>query len=54
MNAVKEVDGRTLTVSYKGGEKKLAVPESSPWGQDTKVHFLPLSRERMGNLSGQN
>jgi hypothetical protein len=24
MNAVKEVDGRTLTVSYKGGEKKLA------------------------------
>jgi len=23
-------------------------------GQDTKVHFMPLSRERMGNLSGQN
>jgi hypothetical protein len=21
------------------------------WGQDTKVHFMPLSRERMGNLS---
>ncbi len=24
------------------------------WDQDTKVHFMPLSRERMGNLCGQN
>jgi hypothetical protein len=24
------------------------------WGQDTKVHFMPLSRERMRNLCGQN
>jgi hypothetical protein len=31
MNAVKEVNGRTLTLSYKGGgEKKLAVPDGIP------------------------
>jgi hypothetical protein len=31
MNAVKEVNWRTLTVSYKGGgEKKLAVPDGIP------------------------
>jgi hypothetical protein len=30
MNAVKEINGRTLTVSYRGGEKKLAVPDGVP------------------------
>ena len=30
MNEVKEVNGRTLTVSYKGGEKKLTVPDGIP------------------------
>jgi hypothetical protein len=30
MNAVKEINGRTLTVSYKGGEKKLVVPDGIP------------------------
>jgi len=31
----------------------LRLPAPS-WGQDTKVHFMPLSRERMGNSCGQN
>ncbi len=30
MNLVKEINGRTLTVSYKGGEKKLAIPDGIP------------------------
>lgn len=29
-NAVKSVDGHTLTVTYKGGEKKIAIPEGTP------------------------
>lgn len=29
-NAVKSVDGRTLTVTYKGGEKKIAIPDGTP------------------------
>ena len=29
-------------------------PGATLWGQDTKVHFMPLSRERMGNSSGEN
>lgn len=30
LNAVKDVDERTLTVSYKGQEKKIMVPEGVP------------------------
>jgi hypothetical protein len=30
LNAVKDVDGRTLTVSYKGQEKKISVPDGVP------------------------
>jgi hypothetical protein len=29
-NAVKSVDGHTLTVTYKGGEKKIAIPDGTP------------------------
>ncbi|AYD04671.1 hypothetical protein [Neorhizobium sp. NCHU2750] len=29
-NAVKSVDGHTLTVTYKGGEKKISIPEGTP------------------------
>ncbi len=29
-NAVKDVEGRTLTLSYKGGEKKISVPDGTP------------------------
>ncbi|CAN7300201.1 hypothetical protein LJR231_001522 [Phyllobacterium sp. LjRoot231] len=29
-DAVKDVDGRTLTVTYRGGEKKIAVPDGTP------------------------
>src|SRR5579864_7854450 len=39
MNAVKGVNGRTLDVSYKGGEKKLAVPDGAP-----TVTFAPRRR----------
>lgn len=29
-NAVKSVEGHTLTVTYKGGEKKISIPEGTP------------------------
>ncbi len=29
-DAVKSVDGRTVTVKYKGGEKKIAIPNGTP------------------------
>jgi hypothetical protein len=29
-NAVKGVDGRMLTLNYKGGEKKISIPEGTP------------------------
>ena len=29
-NAVKGVDGRTVTVTYKGGQKKIAIPDNTP------------------------
>ena len=63
MNAVKEVDGRTLTVSYKGGEKKLAVPDGTPiviFGPATKADlklgatvFVPAKRGADGALSAE-
>ena len=61
MNAVKEVDGRTLTVSYKGGEKKLAVPDGVPivtFAPATQADlkpgatvFIPAKRGADGALS---
>lgn len=63
MNAVKEVDGRTLTVSYKGGEKKLAVPDGIPivtFSPATKADvkpgatvFVPARRGADGALSAE-
>jgi hypothetical protein len=29
-NAVKEVDGRTVTLTYRGGEKKISIPDGTP------------------------
>lgn len=29
-NSVKSVDGHTLTVTYKGGEKKISIPDGTP------------------------
>lgn len=29
-NAVKGVDGRTVTVTYQGGQKKIAIPDNTP------------------------
>jgi hypothetical protein len=29
-NAVKGVDGRTVTVTYRGGQKKIAIPDNTP------------------------
>ncbi len=29
-NAVKDIDGRTLTLAYKGGEKTISVAEGIP------------------------
>lgn len=37
-NAVKDVDGRTLTLAYKGGEKKISVAEGT-----TIVTFAPAA-----------
>lgn len=43
-DAVKDVDGRTLTVTYRGGEKKIAVPDGTPivtLAQATKDDLKP-------------
>ena len=60
-NAVKEVDGRTLTVNYHGTEKKITVPDGTPivtLAQATKDDLKPgatvfISAERVsgGSLS---
>src|SRR5271165_6223385 len=52
----------TASSSFTGASSVSGRRSASRWcrtptptrGQDTKVHFMPLSRERMGNLSGQN
>jgi hypothetical protein len=43
-NAVKSVNGPTLTLSYKGGEKKINIPEGTPvvtFGPATKDDLKP-------------
>jgi hypothetical protein len=43
-NAVKEVDGRTLDLSYSGGEKKISVPMGTPivtFGPATEADLKP-------------
>jgi hypothetical protein len=38
-DAVKDVDGRTVTVSYHGKEKKIAIPDGTP-----VVTFAPATK----------
>ena len=61
LNAVKDVDGRTLTVSYKGQEKKISVPDGVPivtFGPATEADlkpgatvFVPAERGEDGSLA---
>lgn len=60
-NAVKDVDGRTLTLSYKGGEKEISVPDGTPivtfapaTEADLKpgaIVFVPAQRDADGALA---
>ncbi len=60
-SAVKDVEGRTLTLSYKGGEKTISVPDGTPvvtFAQATQADlkpgapvFVPAERGRDGTLS---
>ena len=61
LNAVKDVDGRTLTVSYKGQEKTIIVPDGVPivtFGPATETDlkpgttvFVPAQRGENGSLT---
>jgi hypothetical protein len=61
LNVVKDVDGRTLTVSYKGQEKKISVPDGVPivtFGPATEADlkagatvFVPAQRGEDGSLA---
>ena len=64
LNAVKDVDGRTLTVSYEGQEKKVSVPEGIPivtFGPATEADlkpgatvFVPAQRGEDGSLETES
>jgi hypothetical protein len=59
-NAVKGVDGHTVTVSYHGKEKKIAIPEGTPvvgFAAATKADlvagaavFIPVTKDAKGGL----
>jgi hypothetical protein len=62
-NAVKGVDGQSITVSYKGGEKKIEVPADVPVvtlvpGADKAdikpgtIVFVPAQKQEDGSLHG--
>jgi hypothetical protein len=62
-NAVKGVDGQTITVTYKGGEKKIDVPANVPVvtlvpGSDKAeikpgtIVFVPTQKQEDGSLHG--
>jgi hypothetical protein len=62
-NAVKGVDGQTITVAYKGGEKKIDVPANVPVvtlvpGSDKAdikpgvIVFVPTQKQEDGSLHG--
>jgi hypothetical protein len=62
-NAVKGVDGQTITVAYKGGEKKIDVPANVPVvtlvpGSDKAdikpgvIVFVPTQKQEDGTLHG--
>jgi len=60
-DAVKSVDGRTVTVKYKGGEKKISIPDGTPvvtfapaTESDIKsgaTVFIPSERAADGSMS---
>lgn len=62
-NAVQGVDGHTVTVTYHGKEKKIAIPEGTPivtlgpaTGADLKpdaVVFIPAQKDAKGKLVAQ-
>ena len=59
-HAVKAVDGQTVTVTYKGGEKKIHIPANVPVvalvpaSKDDIAHgamvFVPTERQSDGSL----
>jgi hypothetical protein len=61
-NAVKGVNGQTVTVTYKGGEKKIEIPDNVPvvalvpaTKEEIKpgaIVFVPTQRQPDGSLSG--
>ena len=61
-NAVKGIDGQTVTVTYKGGEKKIEIPASVPvvalipaTKEDIApgaIVFVPTQRQSDGSLHG--
>lgn len=62
-NAVKDVDGRTVTVSYHGKEKKISIPDGTPvvtFAPATKddlipgaVVFVPAEKAATGTIAHQ-
>lgn len=56
-DAVKSVDGRTVTVKYKGGEKKISIPEGTPVvtfapaTESGATVFIPSERAADGSMS---
>ncbi|MBP1843961.1 hypothetical protein J2046_002219 [Rhizobium petrolearium] len=62
-DAVKDVDGRTVTVSYHGKEKKISIPDGTPivtFGPATKddlvadaVVFIPAEKTADGAIAHQ-
>lgn len=62
-NAVKDVDGRTVTVSYQGKEKKISVPDNTPvvtFAPATKddlvpgaIVFVPAEKTSTGSVAHQ-
>jgi hypothetical protein len=62
VNAVKGVDGQTVTVTYKGGEKKIDIPANVPvvavvQGNKADIAagaivFVPTERQSDGSLRG--
>jgi hypothetical protein len=61
-NAVKGIDGQTVTVTYKGGEKKIEIPANVPvvalvpaTKEEIKpgaIVFVPTQRQPDGSLNG--
>ena len=62
VNAVKGVDGQTVTVTYKGGEKKIEIPANVPVVEVVKGNkadivpgalvFVPTEHQSDGSLRG--